>query len=170
MARTRKGSFRRIVHIPKEYLEAIELGNILFPSLFQLENGLRLALHNHQTVCYGEDWWQVSLRHRLPIVFEYAENQQKKRDAMPWVGASSRVHVLPIHLITLGHLEEIVKKYQSDCIPELFPTLEFFLGHMESIKRVRNLFSHMFPCITREDCKLAKREILTLAIHINSKL
>lgn len=170
MARTRKVSFRRIVHIPKEYLEAIELGNILFPSLFQFENGLRLAIHKHQTIFYGKDWWEVSLKQRLPTVFDYAESQQQRRNIMPWIGASSRVQVLPIHLITLGHLEEIVKKYQSDCIPELFPTLEFFLGHMETIKRVRNLFSHMFPCITKDDCQLAKREILTLASHINSKL
>jgi len=89
---------------------------------------------------------------------------------MPWIGASSRVSVLPIHLITLGQLEEIVKSYRSDCIPQLFPTIEFFLGHMEAIKRVRNLYSHMFPCITKDDCKLAKREIVTLAAHINSKL
>jgi hypothetical protein len=28
----------------------------------------------------------------------------------------------------------------------------------------------MFPCITKDDCRLAKREIITLASHINSKL
>lgn len=134
------------------------------------KNGLRLAIHNHLTVCYGVDWWQVSLRPKLPAVYDYAGSQQKRLDDMPWTGASSRVPVLFIHLVTLGHLEEIVKKYQSDCIPQLFPTLEFFLGHMEAIKRVRNLFSHMFPCITKNDCQLAKREILTLATHINSKL
>jgi hypothetical protein len=89
---------------------------------------------------------------------------------MPWIGASARVTVLPVHLVTLGHLEEVVKRYRSDCIPELFPTIEFFLGHMEVIKRVRNLYSHMFPCITRQDCTLAKREILTLGTHINSRL
>jgi hypothetical protein len=72
--------------------------------------------------------------------------------------------------VTLGHLEEIIKKYRSDCIPELFPTLEFFLGHMEVIKRVRNLYSHMFPCISRSDIRVAKREILTLAAHLNTKL
>jgi osmotically inducible protein OsmC len=63
------------------------------------------------------------------------------------------------------HLEEVVKRYRSDCIPELFPTIEFFLGHMEVIKRVRNLYSHMFPCITKQDCTLAKR-----GTHINSRL
>lgn len=170
MSRTRQSSIHRIVRIPTEYLEVIELGNVLFPSLFQLENGLRLATYGHLTTCYGDDWWEISLKPRLPRVYDYAEEQRMKRDAMPWIGASSRVKVLPIHLVTLGHLEEIIKKYQSDCIPQLFPTMEFFLGHMEPIKRVRNLYSHMFPCITKDDCKLARREILTLASHINSKL
>ncbi len=165
-----RSSIRRIIKIPKEYLEAIELGNILFPSLFQLENGLRLAINNHLTVCYGSDWWAISLKPRLYTVFDYAESQQSKHSTMPWIGASSRVPVLPIHLVTLGHLEEIIKHYRADCIPQLFPTLEFFLGHMEAIKRVRNLYSHMFPCITNDDCKLARREIATLASHINSKL
>jgi hypothetical protein len=165
-----RNKIRRIVKIPKEYLEAVELGNVLFPSLFQLENGLRLAINNHLTVCYGIDWWNVSLQTRLSQIYTYSQTQQTRQGTMPWIGASSRVTVLPIHLVTLGHLEEIVKNYRSDCIPQLFPTLEFFLGHMESIKRVRNLYSHMFPCITKDDCKLAKREIATLASHINSKL
>lgn len=165
-----RNKIRRIVKIPKEYLEAVELGNVLFPSLFQLENGLRLAINNHLTVCYGTDWWNISLQTRLSQIYTYSQTQQTRQGTMPWIGASSRVPVLPIHLVTLGHLEEIIRNYRSDCIPQLFPTLEFFLGHMEAIKRVRNLYSHMFPCITKDDCKLAKREIATLASHINSKL
>lgn len=170
MPRKRPCRIRRIIKIPAEYLEAVELGNILFPSLFQLENGLRLAINNFLTTCYGDDWWEISLKKQLPCIHGYAEDQEKKRHSMPWIGASARVPVLRIHLVTLGHLEEIVKKYQSDCIPYIFPTLEFFLGHMEVIKRVRNLYSHMFPCITRSDCQTAKREITTLSSHINAKL
>jgi len=166
----RKGSLRRIIKLPREYLEVIELGNILFPSLFQLENGLRLAINNFLTSCYGSNWWEISLKKELLRIYDYAEDQEKKRHSMPWIGASARVPVLRIHLVTLGHLEEIVKKYQSDCIPDLFPTLEFFIGHMEVIKRVRNLYTHMFPCITKDDCQTAKREITTLSTHINAKL
>ena len=169
MARARS-RVKVLVSLPPEYLEAIDLANVLFPSLYQFENGLRLAVHGFLTTCYGPDWWEVSLAKELPTVHEYAATQQKRRDSMPWIGASARVTILPIHLVTLGHLEEVVKKYQSDCIPELFPTIEFFLGHMEVIKRVRNLYSHMFPCITRADCSLARREILSLAPHINSRL
>jgi hypothetical protein len=159
-----------LVKVPRDYLEAVDLGNLLFPSLFQFENGLRIIVHNYLSECYDEDWWERSLQYKLPRIFQYAKEQREKRDAMPWIGDSSRVKVLPIHLVTLGQLEEIVKAYQSDCIPQLFPTLEFFLGHMECIKRVRNLYTHMFPCMTRDDLKLAKREILTLATHINSRL
>ena len=165
-----KRKVRRLVKIPEVYLEVIDLANVLFPSLYQFENGLRLIINDFLTTCYGLNWWDLSLQRKLPRVHAYAAEQQKKQSLMPWIGASARVPVLPIHLITLGHLEEIVKSYQSDCIPQLFPTLEFFLGHMEVIKRVRNLYSHMFPCITRNDCRVARREITTLAEHINSRL
>lgn len=110
------------------------------------------------------------MKTKLPEIHKYAEGQETKRHSMPWIGTSARVPVLRIHLVTLGQLEEIVTKYRSDCIPDLFPTLDFFLGHMTVIKMVRNLFSHMFPCITSDDCKTARREITTLAAHINAKL
>ncbi|MBI5879000.1 MAG: hypothetical protein HZB53_15220 [Chloroflexi bacterium] len=166
----KRSQHKRIVKIPVAYMEAIDLGNVLFPSLYQFENGLRLAVHSHLTTCYGIDWWEISLKTQLPTIWSYADQQNKRRDAMPWIGDSRRVQVLPVHLVTLGHLEEIVKKYRSDCIPQLFPTIEFFLGHMEVVKRVRNLYTHMFPCITKNDCDVAKREILTLASHINARL
>lgn len=146
------------------------MGNALFPALYQFENGLRLVIHQFLVVCYGADWWETSLQTRLPAVYEYAAKQRTRMSFMPWIGASARVAVLPVHLVTLGHLEEIVKRYRSDCVPELFPTMEFFLGHMEVIKRVRNLYTHMFPCITKRDCDVARSEIRTLAIHINARL
>lgn len=161
---------KHIIRLPAQYFEAIELGNALFPALYQFENGLRLMVNSFLATCYNTDWWDVSLKAKLPVVHEYAENQKKKLDLMPWIGSSSRVSILPVHLITLGQLEEIIKVYRSDCIPELFPTMEFFLGHMEVIKRVRNLYTHMFPCITKGDCSVARSEIRTLALHINARL
>jgi hypothetical protein len=161
---------KRTVRLPAEYFAAMDLSNVIFPPLYQFENGLRLLLDSFLTTCYGVDWWDVSLKPKLQGIFEYAENQQKKMDSMPWIGSTSAIKVLPIHLVTLGHLEEVVKAYKSDCIPDLFPTLEFFLGHMELIKRVRNMYSHMFPCISRKDCQVARNEIRVLATHINSKL
>lgn len=158
------------MRLPEEYFEALDLGNVIFPALYQFENGLRLIVHRYLETCYGINWWNVSLQAKKKDIFDYADDQQKKLNAMPWIGASSAVKVLPVHLVTLGQLEEIVRAYRSDCIPQLFPSLDFFTGHMELIKRVRNMYSHMFPCITREDCRVAKSEIRTLSKHINSKL
>lgn len=176
MARKRKnrGSkgrrFKKIVNLSPEYFIAMDAANALFPALYQFENGLRVAVHSFLKTCYGADWWDVSLRVRLSETFNYAENQKRKLNFMPWIGDSGAVEVLPVHLITLGQLEEIVRVYRSDCIPQLFPTFEFFIGHMEVIKRVRNMYSHMFPCITRDDCQIAKSEIRVLSRHINTRL
>jgi hypothetical protein len=167
---SRPQRIRRLVKIPREYLEALPPGQSLFPPLYQFENGLRLSIHTFLSICYSLDWWERSLKAQLPTVYTYANEQMQKKGQMPWIGDSSAVTVLPIHLVTLGHLEEIVKKYRSDCIPHLFPTMEFFLGHMECIKRVRNLYAHMFPCLTENDRRLVRREITTLAEHINTRL
>ena len=161
---------RRLVKIPASYMEAVDRAGPLFSPLYQFENGLRIMVNDFLITCYGPDWWDLSLQKKLPRIHKYALNQQATQALMPWIGASSTVPVLPIHLITLGQLEEIVKTYQSDCIPQLFPSLHFFLGHMEVVKRVRNLYSHMFPCITRNDCRVARREIATMAEHINARL
>ena len=168
--RRRAKRLRRIVRLPIEYFEAVDAANVLFPTLYQFENGLRIALDSFLQTCYGVDWWNASLKGRLVKTFDYAEEQRKKMDAMPWIGDSTAVKVLPVHLITLGQLEEIVRVYKSDCIPDLFPNIEFFVGHMELIKRVRNMFGHMFPCITRQDCQFAKSEIRVLSRHINAQL
>lgn len=165
------GSKRKpVINLPEEYKEAIDLGNILFPTLYEFENGLRIAVNKFLSTCYGPDWWETSLKFKREKIYKHSEEKKLQHDLMPWIGSSTRVKVLPIHLITLGELEEIVKAYESDCIPQLFSTMVFFLGHMDVVKRVRNLYSHMFPCITKDDCKLAKREILTLAEHINIRI
>lgn len=160
----------RLVRIPAPYFEGLDVANLLFPSLYQFENGLRLAIHHFLETCYGPDWWIKKIQAELPVVFKYEADQKAKLATMSWLGSSTRVAVLPVHLVTLGQLEEIIKKYQSDCIPELFPTLAFFLGHMEVIKRVRNMYSHMFPCISQTDARVVKTEIRTLAYHLNAKL
>src|SRR2546427_7631275 len=66
----------RIVKIPREYLDVIQLGNILFSVLYQFENGLRLAIHHYLAECYGLDWWKTSLQAQLPTIFKYEDDQR----------------------------------------------------------------------------------------------
>ena len=159
-----------MLRIPREYIDVIPVGERLFSPIFQFENGLRLALHKFLSQCYDENWWETSLKGRLPDVYRYVEDAKARKDLMAWIGSSTRIQILPIHLITLGQLERIVETYKSECIPQLFPSLDFFLGHMEIIKRVRNLYAHMVPCLTPKDERVARREMLTLCEHIKTRL
>ena len=68
---------RRIAKIPKEYLDVVPVGVLLFPVLFQFENALRLVIHRHMSTCYT-DWWETKLRADLPDVYEYVEGQKKE--------------------------------------------------------------------------------------------
>jgi hypothetical protein len=169
MARKKLKKKKRLLNIPKEYIEAIEVGEPIFSTLFQFENGLRIYIHNYLVTCYGTDWWEVSLKTKKLDIYKYVQDQELKKNYMPWIGDSTRINVLPIHSITLGQLEQIVIAYKSECIPQLFPSLDFFKGHLEIIKRVRNLFAHFHPCITPRDVTTAKREVLTMIEHIKGK-
>jgi len=159
-----------MLRIPAEYVDLIPVGERLFSPIFQFENGLRLAIHKFLSQFYDNNWWETSLKSRLPDVYRYVQDARAKKDLMPWIGDSSCITILPIHLTTLGQLAKIVETYKSECIPDLFPTLDFFSGHMEIIKRVRNLYAHMVPCLSPKDERLARREMLTLCQHINTKL
>jgi hypothetical protein len=160
----------RILPIPKPYIEAVEQGIPIFNPLFQFENALRLALDKHMQTCYGENWWDEKVQKDLPNTYKYADNVKQNAYKMPWIGATNRVPTLPLHSITLGQLEEIIIHYKSECFPQLFSSEAFFTGHMEIIKKVRNLFSHMHPCIGKKDVKAAKREITTLCDHLRTKI
>ena len=162
-----KGKKKKIVNIPKEYMDSIIISESIFSSLFQFENGLRIVIDKYLSAIYGSDWWESSLKNRKFDIYEYADNIKKRMAYMPWIGSSTVIQPLPIHSITLGQLEEIIKAYKSECIPILFPSLDFICGRLELIKRVRNLFAHMYPCIGKADVRVAKRDILTLSEHLN---
>lgn len=162
-------SLTRFLNLPPAYYKAIKVGNPIFPVLFEFENGLRIAVNKILSELYGEDWWETSLKHKIKGIYDYVEDQKLKKDKMKWIGDSKRTVLFPLHSVTLGQLEDIIKIYKSELIPELFPTIDFFSGHLEIIKRVRNMYSHMYPCIDKEDIIYAKSEIKTLCRQIKSK-
>ncbi|MEO8514053.1 MAG: hypothetical protein ABI543_10865 [Ignavibacteria bacterium] len=158
------------ISLPSEYYKAVKIGAPIFPILFEFENGLRLAINNFLSSIYGNDWWEIKLKSRYFDAYKYVADQKAKRDKMPWIGDSSRTTLIPLHSVTIGHLEQIVIKFQSECIPQLFPTIQFFTGHMEIVKRVRNMYSHMYPCIDKEDIEDAISEIKIISKHIKNKI
>lgn len=101
----------------------------------------------------------------MPDIFKYAE-EHKKQYFINEIDKSIR----NIHFITIGHLSEIVKKYKETFIPEVFPNLHVFLGHIEYIIKIRNCCCHMHPNIDKEYIKILDAETLILSKMINSKI
>lgn len=124
--------------------------------LFVFENALRLKINTILDAKYP-NWWETKLKSDLPIVYKYASDEESRQAKLPMIG---KVGILqPIDYVTIGHLEQIINKYQSEFIPSVFPNIQFFTGHMVIVKRVRNAVAHMIPAITTKDVRNAKHEI-----------
>ena len=153
------------INLPKEYTSALKNAKELYSHIFSFEIGLRLAIDKHLTEWIGKEWWNIKLAKDMPDIFKYAE-EHKKQSFINKIDKS--IH--NIHFVTIGHLSEIVKKYKEIFIPEVFPNLHFFLGHIEYIIKIRNCCCHMHPNIDKEYIKILEAETLILSKIINSKI
>lgn len=159
------GNKKEKINLPKEYASALKNAKELYSHIFSFEIGLRLAIDKHLTEWIGKEWWNIKLAKDMPDIFKYAE-EHKKQLFINKIDKS--IH--NIHFITIGHLSEIVKKYKEIFIPEVFPNLHFFLGHIEYIIKIRNCCCHMHPNIDKEYIKILEAETLILSKIINSKI
>lgn len=159
------GNKKEKINLPKEYINALKNAKELYSHIFSFEIGLRLAIDKHLTEWIGKEWWNIKLAKDMPDIFKYAE-EHKKQYFINKIDKSIR----NIHFITIGHLSEIVKKYKETFIPEVFPNLHFFLGHIEYIIKIRNCCCHMHPNIDKEYIKILDAETLILSKMINSKI
>lgn len=159
------GNKKEKINLPKEYINALKNAKELYSHIFSFEIGLRLAIDKHLTEWIGKEWWNIKLAKDMPDIFKYAE-EHKKQYFINKIDKS--IH--NIHFITIGHLSEIVKKYKETFIPEVFPNLHVFLGHIEYIIKIRNCCCHMHPNIDKEYIKILEAETLILSKMINSKI
>lgn len=159
------GNKQEKINLPKEYASALKNAKELYSHIFSFEIGLRLAIDKHLTEWIGKEWWNIKLAKEMPDIFKYAE-EHKKEFFINKIDKS--IH--NIHFVTIGHLSEIVKKYKETFIPEVFPNLHFFLGHIEYIIKIRNCCCHMHPNIDKEYIKILEAETLILSKIINSKI
>lgn len=159
------GNKKEKINLPKEYINALKNAKELYSRIFSFEIGLRLAIDKHLTEWIGKEWWNIKLAKDMPEIFKYAE-EHKKQSFINKIDKS--IH--NIHFITIGHLSEIVKKYKETFIPEVFPNLHVFLGHIEYIIKIRNCCCHMHPNIDKEYIKILEAETLILSKIINSKI
>ncbi len=115
---------------------------------------------------HGKDWWEKKIKAELFEIYRYADEERIRQSKLPIVGKT--LNLAPLELITIGHLEVIITKYQALFIPSLFPRSDFFTGHMVIIKQVRNALAHVSPAPTVKDIRNARSEIAILLQHIST--
>lgn len=162
--KTKKVIAPKVKWVPQSYYSLASRITEFYPYLFVFENALRIKIGDLMTANHGKDWWDNRVRADLLDIWQYANDEAKKQAKLPMIG---KAHLLqPIEYITIGQLEQIVQKYQPLFIPSVFPTLQFFAGHMVIVKRVRNAVAHMAPSATSTDIRNAKNEIDILLQHL----
>jgi hypothetical protein len=112
------------------------------------------------------NWWENRLKTDLPKIYKYSQDEKARQDQLPMVGSSSILK--PLDYLTLGRLEQIVIYYEKEFVPSVFRKLDFFTGHMEITKRVRNGIAHMALSMTVTDIRNAKHEIDILLQHLST--
>lgn len=149
----------------RHYTVASQLADF-YPYLFVFENALRHKIDAAMTKNHGASWWDTRVKADLSDVHRYAQDEQVKLSKLPIVGKT--LTLTSLQCVTLGHLEQIIQKYNALFVPSVFPTLHFFTGHMVIIKQVRNAIAHVSPAPTLKDVRNAKNEIDILLQHLAS--
>lgn len=146
----------RLKWMASSYYSKAEQLSDFYGYLFIFENALRFKINDIMS-SKDPDWWETKIKISLTDVYNYSIDEKANQSKLLMVGSS--VFLRPIDYLTLGHLEQIITKFQNEFIPYVFPTLHFFTGHMVIAKRVRNGIAHMAPSIMARDIRNAKNEI-----------
>lgn len=163
--KTRNFVVPKIKWMPGSHYSIAERLSDFYGYLFIFENALRLKIDVIMSSKYT-NWWETKLKTDLPDVYKYSNDEKTKQAKLPMIGSSGALQ--PLDYLTVGHLEQIITKYQNEFIPLVFPNLQFFTGHMVIVKRVRNALAHMAPSTTAKDIRNAKNEIDILLQHLST--
>ena len=160
-----KSKLPKLKWMETHYYTLADRLNDFYGYLFLFENALRLKINSVMESKYS-NWWEIKIKMELPDVYKYAKDEQARQAKLPMVGQAQALQ--PYDYVTLGHLEQIITKYNTLFIPSVFPNLHFFTGHMVIVKRVRNAIAHMAPSTTLIDIRNAKNEIDILLQHFST--
>jgi len=160
-----KPSLPRVKWVAEHYYSLANRLSDFYGYLFLYENALRQRVDLDMEKTYP-NWWETKIKNELRETHKYAEDRKVEAAKFPMI--SQAQNLKPYEYITLGHLEEIVIKYQSVFVPSVFPYLHFFTGHMVIVKRVRNAVAHNSPALSLRDIQNAKHEIDILLQHFSA--
>jgi hypothetical protein len=164
-SKVRNFTVPKIKWMPIGHYSIAERLSDFYNYLYIFENALRIKIDSVMSSKYT-NWWETKVRIDLWDIYKYALDEKTNQAKLPMIGAPTGSK--PLDYLTVGHLEQIICKYQNDFVPLVFPNLQFFTGHMVIVKRVRNAVAHMSTATTVKDIRNAKNEIDILLQHLST--
>ena len=145
-----KSTDHRVIYVSKEFkaidpilpakrlLEAKEMAAI-YPLLYVLENSIREVIDRVMISKYGDDWFD---NHAPKKAKDTYETRTKEDEYNLW---HQRRGARPIDYLDLKQLPPIIKKMESDFIPDILPSFEWFSQLVEEVYKSRCVVCHMNP-------------------------
>ena len=121
----------------KKLLEARDMA-VIYPLLYVLENSIREVIDRLMTNRYGNNWWDLKAGKLKDKVNERMSDEKKNS----W---HQRRSARPIDYLDLAQLPALVRQIQKDIVPDIIPSIEWFIQFVEEVYKSRCVVCHMNP-------------------------
>lgn len=122
----------------KRISEAKEMA-VIYPFIYILENSIREVIDRVMTSRYGDNWWDSEAPKGLRETVASRMADEKKNS---W---HQRRGDRPIDYLDLDQLPALMRKIDTEVVPDIIPSLEWFTQFVEEVYKSRCVICHMNP-------------------------
>lgn len=122
---------------------------VIYPLVYILENSVRAVIDRIMMAKHGKDWWDSEAPRKLKdtVIDRMAD---EKRNA--W---HQRRGSRPIDYLDLDQLPALMRKIQTDVVPGIIPSFEWFEQLVVEVYKSRCVICHMNP-LDRDNTEAVK--------------
>lgn len=146
----RKSRETRVIFISKEFseanltlsgktlLEAKEMAS-LYPFLYIFENSIREVIDKVLTINHGDNWFENCAPSGLIRTVQDRMADEKRNSWHQRRGARL------IHYLDMNQLSPLISKFQSEFVPNIIPSVQWFSELINEVYQSRCVLCHMNP-------------------------
>lgn len=122
----------------KKILEAKEM-TAVYPLLYIMENSIRELIDTIMTSRHGKDWWDSEAPKGLRKTVADRTLDEKKHS---W---HQRRGDRPLDYLDLDQLKALMRKIEKEVVPDIIPSIEWFMQLVDEVYKSRCVVCHMNP-------------------------
>ena len=111
----------------------------IYPLLYILENSIREFIDKKMTSLHGSNWWDS---HSTKPLRETVAKRTTNENKNSW---HQRRGSRPIDYLDLNQLVPLVRKIETDVVPDIIPSIDWFSQLVEEVYLSRCVLCHMNP-------------------------